>query len=325
MDVLQVNELVTYFKKNKKIIKAVDGVSFSVKQGETLAIVGESGSGKSVTSLSIMGLLSASSLERQTGEVLLNGVDLFQLNRKQWTAVRGKEISMIFQEPMTSLNPVLTIGEQITDVIQLHLNLNKKEANQHAVTMLGKVGFSDPERMLTEYPHRLSGGMRQRAMIAMAMSCSPKIVIADEPTTALDVTIQAQILELMKQISQTSSTSFLLITHDLGVVSELADRVVVMYAGEIVESATVNELFHQPLHPYTKGLIQSLPKLTGAIERLVPIQGNVPPPGVEIQGCRFASRCNQVMAICKEKKPDLRYHSENRQVRCWLYREEVEA
>lgn len=321
--VLEVSNLKTYFKKNKKTIRAVDGIDFVIGKGETVALVGESGCGKSMTSLSIMGLVPAPAGKVVDGSIKLNGVDLVQMPEKKMYDIRGKEVAMIFQEPMTSLNPVLTIGDQLTGVIMHHLKVNKKTATEKAAEMLGIVGFSDPLKTLKDYPHRLSGGMRQRVMIAMAMSCNPKLLIADEPTTALDVTIQAQVLELMKDLSKKFSTSILLITHDLGVVSELAERVIVMYAGQIVEISDVSDLFAEPLHPYTEGLINSVPAIEGEISRLQSIKGNVPAPGTVLPGCKFAPRCSKAFARCTEEVPEMYVREDGRCVRCFLYDGEV--
>ena len=288
---LEVNDLKTYFFRKKQPIPAVDGVDFSIKKGETVALVGESGSGKSITSLSIMGLVEGSGGKIMSGSIKLEGQDLVTYKEQDLCKIRGNEISMIFQEPMTSLNPVLTIGEQITEVLIYHKKLSKKEAAKKAVELLKLVGFSRAGELMKEYPHRLSGGMRQRVMIAIALSCNPKLLIADEPTTALDVTIQAQVLELMKDLCDKFDTSLLLITHDLGVVSEIADRVIVMYCGQVVENATVDELFDEPLHPYTKGLLNSIPVIEGSMEKLTAIKGNVPTPDNLPAGCRFAPRC----------------------------------
>lgn len=323
-NVLEVKSLKTYFNKNKKTIRAVDGVDFAIGKGETVALVGESGCGKSMTSLSIMGLVPAPAGKIVDGEILLDGMDLVGLPEKQMYGVRGKDIAMIFQEPMTSLNPVLTIGDQLSGVIMHHLKVNKKEAMKRAADMLDIVGFADPAKTLKDYPHRLSGGMRQRVMIAMAMSCNPKLLIADEPTTALDVTIQAQVLELMKDLSRKFSTSILLITHDLGVVSELAERVIVMYAGQIVEVSDNSRLFNEPLHPYTEGLIGSVPTIDGEIRRLESIPGNVPAPGTELPGCRFAPRCRRAFGRCTQEVPEMRTFEDGRSVRCFLYDEGVE-
>ncbi|MCZ2260302.1 ABC transporter ATP-binding protein [Sporosarcina sp. G11-34] len=322
---LEVKDLKTHFGNKRRTVKAVDGIDFEIKKGETVALVGESGCGKSMTSLSIMGLVPAPEGKIVDGEILLDGVNLVELPEKKMYEVRGKEIAMIFQEPMTSLNPVLTIGDQLTSVIIHHLKVNKKLATDRAIEMLELVGFSEPEKVLKDYPHRLSGGMRQRVMIAMAMSCNPKLLIADEPTTALDVTIQAQVLELMKKLSQQFSTSILLITHDLGVVSELAERVIVMYSGQIVEIANIDDLFNDPLHPYTVGLIESVPTIDGEIEKLYSIPGNVPAPGMVIQGCKFAARCSKVFDRCTQEMPPIRKIDESRSVRCFLYDEDGEV
>lgn len=321
-NLLEVRNLKTHFKSKKKTVRAVDGIDFKIKKGETVALVGESGCGKSMTSLSIMGLVPKPAGAIVDGEIRLEGTNLVDLPEKEMYKVRGNEIAMIFQEPMTSLNPVLTIGDQLTSVIIHHLKVSKADATQRAIEMLDLVGFSNPEKLLKDYPHRLSGGMRQRVMIAMAMSCNPKLLIADEPTTALDVTIQAQVLELMKKLSVKFSTSILLITHDLGVVSELAERVIVMYAGQIVEVADIDDLFDEPLHPYTTGLIESVPTIDGEIDRLYSIPGNVPAPGAEIIGCKFAARCSRVFDKCTEAVPPLIELEEGRAVRCFLYDEE---
>lgn len=316
---LEVRNLQTHFFRKKQAIPAVDGVDISIKKGETVALVGESGSGKSITSLSIMGLVPSPGGKIVGGEILFDGKDLTKLTESQLCKVRGNEISMIFQEPMTSLNPVLTIGEQITEVLMLHQKMSKTAAVKKAIEMLELVGFSRAAQIINDYPHRLSGGMRQRVMVAMAMSCNPKLLIADEPTTALDVTIQAQILDLMKDLSHKFDTSILLITHDLGVVSEIADRVVVMYCGQVVEEASVDDLFEEPLHPYTVGLMNSIPSIEADISRLESIQGNVPPPTNLPPGCRFAPRCPQAFDRCFNEVPTLEKKEGNRSVRCFLY------
>lgn len=318
---LEVNDLKTYFFRKKQPIPAVDGVDFSIKKGETVALVGESGSGKSITSLSIMGLVEGSGGKIMNGSIKLEGRDLVIYKEQDLCKIRGNEISMIFQEPMTSLNPVLTIGEQITEVLIYHKKLSKKEAAKKAVELLKLVGFSRAGELMKEYPHRLSGGMRQRVMIAIALSCNPKLLIADEPTTALDVTIQAQVLELMKDLCDKFDTSILLITHDLGVVSEIADRVIVMYCGQVVENATVDELFDEPLHPYTKGLLNSIPVIEGSIEKLTAIKGNVPTPDNLPAGCRFAPRCPSAVDKCWGAQPGLKTRPDGRSVRCFLYEE----
>ena len=318
---LQVKNLKTHFFSKNKVLPVVDGVDFEVKKGETLAIVGESGSGKSITSLSIMGLVPKPGGKTVDGEIIFDGTDLLQLSENEMFKVRGNEIAMIFQEPMTSLNPVLTIGEQITEVLIYHKKMSKKEARQKAVELLKIVGFARAEEILDDYPHRLSGGMRQRVMIAMAMSCDPKLLIADEPTTALDVTVQAQILELMKELSEKFDSSIILITHDLGVVAELADRVIVMYGGQVVEETGIVELFDNPLHPYSKGLLGSVPKLDEEKERLSSIGGNVPSPDNFPQGCRFVTRCEHAMEKCLTEQPELKEIYPGRKSRCFLHDE----
>ncbi|MCY9133617.1 ABC transporter ATP-binding protein [Bacillus atrophaeus] len=319
---LEVQNLKTYFFRKKQPIPAVDGVDFHINKGETVALVGESGSGKSITSLSIMGLVQSSGGQIMDGSITLEGKDLVTYTENDYCKIRGNDVSMIFQEPMTSLNPVLTIGEQITEVLIYHKNMNKKEARKRAIELLQMVGFSRAEQIMKDYPHRLSGGMRQRVMIAIALSCNPKLLIADEPTTALDVTIQSQVLELMKELCQKFNTSILLITHDLGVVSEAADRVIVMYCGQVVENATVDELFLEPLHPYTEGLLTSIPVIDGEIDTLNAIKGSVPTPDNLPAGCRFAPRCSKAMDKCWADQPALLAHPSGRSVRCFLYEEE---
>ncbi|GBF10249.1 ABC transporter ATP-binding protein [Tepidibacillus sp. HK-1] len=314
---LQVKQLITNFYTEDGVFSAVNDVSFSLKPGETLGIVGESGSGKSVTSLSIMGLIPKSN-GKVEGSILYNGEELTNLSEKQMRKLRGNEIAMIFQEPMTSLNPVFTIGNQMVESIRLHTSLSKKEAKKKAIDMLKRVGIPRAEEIMNEYPHQLSGGMRQRVMIAMAMSCTPSILIADEPTTALDVTIQAQILDLMRNLKKDSNTSILLITHDLGVVAEMCDRVIVMYAGKIVEEADVRTIFHYPNHPYTKGLIQSTPQLNETKQRLYSIPGNVPSIKEMPSGCTFAPRCEYATDQCLHQVPELKDVGTNHKSRCWL-------
>ncbi|WP_078548102.1 ABC transporter ATP-binding protein [Litchfieldia alkalitelluris] len=315
---LEIKNLKTHFFKKKTVIPAVDGVDIKINKGETVALVGESGSGKSITSLSIMGLVPSPAGKIVDGEILLEGKNLVTLSEAQLCKVRGNEISMIFQEPMTSLNPVLTIGEQITEVLTYHQKMSKNEATKKAIELLELVGFSRAAELIGEFPHRLSGGMRQRVMIAIAMSCNPKLLIADEPTTALDVTIQAQILDLMKEVSKKFDTSILLITHDLGVVSEIAERVVVMYGGQVVEEAAVDALFEEPLHPYTEGLMNSVPSIDGEISRLQSIEGNVPSPENMPKGCRFAPRCSKAFDRCFAEQPQLKV-TKGRAVRCFLH------
>ncbi len=310
---LEVRNLATYFHMESGVARAVDGVSFSLFSNQTLAIVGESGCGKSVTSMSIMRLLATPPAEYASGSIHFKGQDLLKASEKQMQKIRGGEIAMIFQEPMTSLNPVFTIGDQIMEAILLHQNVNFAQAQEIAEQALQRVGISEPRRRLQEYPHQMSGGMKQRIMIAMALACEPAILIADEPTTALDVTIQAQILELMREIEHQTGMGILLITHDLGVVAENADVVAVMYAGKIVEYADVNELFSNPLHPYTKGLLACIPKLGQEHERLFTIPGMVPSPTQYGQGCRFAARCTECTGSVREK--ELRASPELREVK----------
>ncbi|MBE4909367.1 ABC transporter ATP-binding protein [Bacillus luteolus] len=316
---LEVKNLKTHFFKKKTVIPAVDGVDLKINKGETVALVGESGSGKSITSLSIMRLVPTPPGKIVDGEIYLDGKELVSMSENDMCKIRGNEISMIFQEPMTSLNPVLTIGEQITEILTYHQKMTKNEANKKAIELLEMVGFSRAAELINDFPHRLSGGMRQRVMIAMAMSCNPKLLIADEPTTALDVTIQAQILDLMKEVSKKFDTSILLITHDLGVVSEIAERVVVMYGGQVVEEASVDDLFDEPFHPYTEGLMASIPAIDGEITRLQSIEGNVPSPENMPIGCRFAPRCVKAFDRCHSELPQLKQVNGQRSVRCFLY------
>ncbi len=317
--VIEIKDLKTYFFVEEGVVKAVDGVSFEIAEGETLGIVGESGCGKSVTSISIMRLVPNPPGKIVGGQILFKGEDLLMKSEADMRKIRGNEISMIFQEPMTSLNPVYTIGDQIAESVMLHQNLTKREAFSRAVEMLDKVGIPASEKRVHEYPHQLSGGMRQRVMIAMALSCNPKMLVADEPTTALDVTIQAQILELMKQLRDEFNTAIMLITHDLGVIAEVADRVAVMYAGKIVEYTDVMTLFQKPGHPYTIGLLKSIPKLTGNHKRLEPIQGVVPSPLNLPQGCKFNNRCPYAREKCFEKEPELVEVEKGHSVRCWFH------
>ena len=316
---LEVKGLKTYFKlENQKVAKAVDGVDFFINPGETVALVGESGSGKSITSLSIMKLIGKPG-KIEDGQIVFGGTDLVGFSDKQMSKIRGREMAMIFQEPMTALNPVYTIGEQITETLIRHKKLSKAAAKRKAVELLKIAGFPRAEETVSEYPHQLSGGMRQRAMIAIAISCDPKLLIADEPTTALDVTIQAQILDLMDEMKRKFNMAVLLITHDLGVVAEYADRVMVMYGGQIVEETDAQNLFENPKHPYTNGLLESLPSLEKEVDRLGAIKGMVPPSYNFPQGCRFADRCPNVMAKCRESNPQLREVQQNHNVRCYLY------
>ncbi|MDT8715876.1 ABC transporter ATP-binding protein [Clostridium sp. 19966] len=320
---LEVKKLKTEFRVKGGVVKAVDGVDFEVDKGEIVAIVGESGSGKSVTSLSVMRLLQDTTASITDGEILFQGEDLLKKNKKDMMNIRGNRISMIFQEPMTSLNPVYTIGNQIMEAVLRHEKVSKKEAEKKAVEMLKLVGIPSPETRIKEYPHQMSGGMRQRVMIAMALSCNPELLIADEPTTALDVTIQAQILDLMLRLKEKLGTSILLITHDLGVVAEVAEKVVVMYCGKVVEKAEAKDIFKNPLHPYTQGLLKSIPKMDGKKERLYMINGMVPNPLKMPKGCAFSDRCEKCMSICKEKTPEI-IRQGNTMVRCFLYSERQE-
>ena len=323
--VLQIKELKTYFYTDSGEVPAVDGISFTINEGEVLGIVGESGCGKSVTSLSVMGLVPYPPGKIVNGQILYRNEDLVQASEKRMRSIRGNDIAMIFQEPMTSLNPVLTIGDQVSESIRIHKNLKKKDAWQQAVKMLQIVGIPRAEQIVNEYPHQLSGGMRQRVMIAIAMSCQPKLLIADEPTTALDVTIQAQILDLIRKLNKEKGTAIMLITHDLGVVAEICERVIVMYGGKIVEEGSVSTILKNPKHPYTQGLIRSLPKIHEQEERLYSIPGNVPKPGSITKGCRFAPRCGQAFQECSEIDPELVYIEEAHLCRCLLYKEEGAA
>lgn len=319
--VLEIKNLKTYFYANNKEIKAVDGVDLAIHQGETLALVGESGSGKSITSLSIMKLIPQPPGKIVEGEILFEGKNLIDLSDREMNRIRGNRIAMIFQEPMTSLNPVFTIGNQIMEPLRLHRKMSKDQALKRTIELLELVGFGRANQIVNEYPHQLSGGMRQRAMIAMAMANHPALLIADEPTTALDVTIQAQILDLMRELKEKTGTSILLITHDLGVVAEMADRVAVMYAGQIVEEADVETLFANPKHPYTIGLMRSIPRLNEEKERLESIPGMVPPAYDFPIGCRFAPRCKFAREECKQEQ-DLRQIGAGHKVRCILVCEE---
>lgn len=324
--ILDVKNLQTHFFTEKGVIPAVDGVSFNLKKGELIGIVGESGSGKSVTSLSIMDLIEEPG-KIVGGEVLYKGEDLVKYSEKQMRKVRGNDIAMIFQEPLTSLNPVLTIGKQLTEAILMHQDVSKAQAKEQAINLLNQVRIPRAEKVFSSHPHLLSGGMRQRVMIAMALSCNPNILIADEPTTALDVTIQAQIISLLRELSSEVGAAIILITHDLGVIAEMVDRVVVMYGGKVVEQADVHTLFKDPQHPYTQGLINSTPRIHELKDELQSIKGNVPSPDMMPVGCKFHPRCEFAMDICREKDPALETIAEGHEVRCWLqdekYREEV--
>ena len=314
---LEVSDLGTWFYTRQGIVKAVDGVDFAVEAGETLAIVGESGCGKSMTALSLMRLIQSPPGRIVSGSIKLGGRDLLQISEEEMRAVRGNEISMIFQEPMTSLNPVMTIGKQISEALILHRDMDRKAALKRAVEMLDLVRIPEPAQRAKEYPHQLSGGMRQRAMIAMALACNPKVLIADEPTTALDVTIQAQILDLLQDLQKRLGMAILIITHDLGVIAEVADEVVVMYAGKIVESAPVEALFADPQHPNPLGLLGSIPRIEVDRERLSTIEGTVPSPNNQPKGCRFAPRCPFADPRCHNEPPPLRGLGADHRVACW--------
>lgn len=319
-ELLEVKGLETTFFTDDGEIPAVDHIDFSLSEGEILGIVGESGCGKSVTSLSIMGLVPSPPGKITGGQILLGDKDLTKLTEKEMRKVRGKDVAMIFQEPMTSLNPLFTIGNQLAEAILIHhKDWSKKQANARAVEMMKLVGLPRAEELLKEYPHQLSGGMRQRVMIAMALVCDPKVLIADEPTTALDVTIQAQILKLMKDLNKRLNTAVMLITHDLGVVAETCERVIVMYSGQVVEEGPVDVIFKDPQHPYTQGLIQSVPDMRQKKERLYSISGSVPKQGSIKVGCRFAARCEFATKKCTEANPELYQTSEVHKTRCFLH------
>lgn len=316
--ILEVKGLKTHFYTKRGVTKAVDGIDFTLHKGETLGIVGESGCGKSMTSLSILRLIPSPPGKIVDGSILYKGKDLVSLPENEMRKIRGNEISMIFQEPMTSLNPVITVGEQIAEALRLHQKMGKKAAWEKAVEMLKLVGIPSPEKRAKQEPFQLSGGMRQRVMIAMALACTPEILIADEPTTALDVTIQAQILELIKDLQTKLGMGVIMITHDLGVVAETCDKVAVMYAGNIVEYNSTEKVFSNPQHPYTQGLLNSLPKIHEDQEELRTIEGSIPSPYNMPSGCRFASRCPYQQEICNQQ-PELIEHADGLQVRCWKY------
>lgn len=317
--VIDVQGLKTYFFTDDGQVPAVDGIDFNVKEGEILGIVGESGCGKSVTSLSVMGLLPSPPGKIIDGHIFYNGEDITYAPESRMQQIRGNDIAMIFQEPMTSLNPVFTIGNQLIEAIRIHRKCSKKEARMRAVELLELVGLPRVDELIGEYPHQLSGGMRQRVMIAMAMSCDPKVLIADEPTTALDVTIQAQILDLMLKLNRETHTAIIIITHDLGVVAQMCQRLIVMYAGKVVEEGTVKHIFNHPKHPYTKGLLRSIPDMRDKKQRLYSIKGTVPRPGSIKNGCLFAPRCDDVMSECTVNAPELL--GDEHRVRCLLYKE----
>ena len=328
MALLEIENLQTHFRTPDGVNRAVDGVSFKIEAGQTLAVVGESGCGKSVTAMSILRLI-AEPPGKIAGAIRFQGKNLLELTDREMRAIRGNDISMIFQEPMTSLNPVLTIGRQIGETLRLHQGLSGNEAQERAVEMLTLVGIPEPRQRVTEYPHQLSGGMRQRVMIAIALACSPKLLIADEPTTALDVTIQAQILDLMRDLKDRVGAAIMLITHDLGVVAEVADQVVVMYAGRKVEEAPVRQLFANPRHPYTRGLLGAVPKLgsslTGTATRLAEIPGLVPSLKTRITGCVFAGRCSEATDLCRAVAPGLEEKAPGHVTACHYALREVAA
>ena len=316
-NILEIKNMHTYFFTDNGTVKSVDGVDIELKKGATLGIVGESGSGKSVTALSLMGLLMGTTGKVVEGEILLEGKDILKCSDEERREMRGRDISMIFQEPMTSLNPVMKIGDQIMENILLHQKVSKEEAKHMTIGILKKTGLPRVEKMINEYPFQLSGGQRQRVMIAMALVCNPKILIADEPTTALDVTIQAQILDLMNRLKKDIGTSILFITHDLGVVAEVCDDVVVMYCGRVVEKSNVYDLFKNPSHPYTEGLLASIPKMGEEVEELESIPGNVPNPKYMPKGCKFAPRCKYATERCHEEEPGFFDLGNGHQSKCW--------
>ncbi len=316
---LQVKDLKTYFYTEEGIVKAVDGVTYDVEEGETLALVGESGCGKSVSAMAMLRLIPVPPGRIVGGEVIFEGNDILKMSESEVRGIRGNRIAMVFQEPMTSLNPVLTIGKQLTEALELHLKLDKQAAVARAIQLLEMVGVSDADRRVHDYPHQFSGGMRQRVMIAMAMSCNPKLLIADEPTTALDVTIQAQVLDVMARLSAEFGTAVIIITHNLGVVARYADRVNVMYAGKIIESSTAELVYGDPRHPYTLGLLNSVPRLDQATgEKLIPIEGVPPDLGQLPVGCSFYPRCTFRIGKCLEEFPPLQLVSENHYAACWV-------
>ena len=316
---LEIKDLEVFFKSSQGIVKAVNKANINTRDGKTTAIVGESGSGKSVTSLAIMGLLDKSSIEKISGEINFEGKNLLKSSPEEFRHIRGNEISMIFQEPMTSLNPALKVGYQMSEVFRTHFKMDKKTAKEKSIEMIKKVEIPRPAEVYNSYPHELSGGMRQRIMIAMALSSSPKLLIADEPTTALDVTIQKEVLELMKKLKEDMNTSIIFISHDLGVVSDIADYVNVMYAGKLVERAKAEDIFKRPLHPYTRGLIKAIPSAHKKKDELYTIRGSVPNPIGLPDCCNFCDRCDEKMKICEEKAPE-EVDVDGQKVSCFLYR-----
>ncbi len=319
MALLEVKDLRVDFKVGKnKTVTAVQNVNFAIEKGQTLGVVGESGCGKSVTANTILRLLPAKTTILADGKILLDDKDISRVSDKEMKNIRGNKISMIFQEPMTSLNPVYTIGHQMVEMYQANMQISKKDAWEKGIEMLKKVGIPVPEQRMKEFPHQLSGGMRQRVMIAMALSTNPELLIADEPTTALDVTVQAQVFELMKKLQSELNTAILLITHDMGVVAEMSDYVMVMYAGEVVEYDSVENIFNNPMHPYTKGLLKSIPRKDQDVEKLHTIEGTVPALNEMPLGCHFSTRCQKCTEKCKKQKPEL-FQVGSRQIRCWKY------
>ncbi|CAJ1002924.1 MULTISPECIES: ABC transporter ATP-binding protein [Bacillales] len=317
--ILEVKDLHVSFHTYAGEVKAVRGVNFYVNKGEAVAIVGESGCGKSVTAQTLMKLIPMPPGEIKKGEIIFNGENIVNKSNKEMEAIRGKDIGMIFQDPMTSLNPTLTVGNQIMEGLIKHQKMTRADARARAIELLNMVGIPQPEKRVDQYPHEFSGGMRQRAMIAIALACSPKLLIADEPTTALDVTIQAQILDLMKELQKKTGTSIILITHDLGVVAEMCDRVIVMYAGKVIETGTVDDIFYNPQHPYTKGLLRSVPRLDlNRDEPLTPIFGTPPDLLRPPVGCGFTARCESAMRVCQEYDPELKDISSTQRAACWL-------
>jgi peptide/nickel transport system ATP-binding protein len=314
---LDIHDVSLELKKDGKYTRILDKISFQVNKGETVGIVGESGCGKSMTALSLMRLLPEKA--KLDGAIVLDGDDITKYKKKQMQKIRGDKMSMIFQDPLTSLNPLHTVGKQIDETLMLHTDLNKNQRKNRIIELLKEVGLPRADELIYEYPHQLSGGMRQRIMIAIAMACNPSMLICDEPTTALDVTVQAQILELMNKLKKSNDMGIIMITHDLGVVAEVCDRVVVMYAGKIVEQADVKELFGSPKHPYTKGLLESVPRLGVKKEKLGSIPGMVPSPDKMPQGCRFYDRCSMSMDVCKTNMPEIKDVGQNHQAACWLY------
>lgn len=320
---IEINNLSTYFESGAGTVKAVDDISFRIREGETVCIVGESGCGKSITAMSIMGLVDEPHGKVVGGQIRFGDKDLLKISKEEMRRIRGNDISIIFQEPMSSLNPVITIGRQIMEPLMLHQKLNKKQAYARALELIELVGISRAEQIAASYPHQLSGGMLQRIMIAIAISCGPKLLIADEPTTALDVTIQAQVLETLRQSKEQSNMSIMLITHDLGVVAEMADYVIVMYAGKIVEEGDVEELFERPKHPYTRGLLKSKPIIGQRTEQLYSIPGQVPSPLELKESCYFHERCESCIPICRTRQPKLSEVAAGHLAACWLYEEEA--